>query len=550
MSTPDSVEYSNFHGLFMKMKARSIEIDEEFALFLIFFAALLLGGAAGTAGACFVFATGVWVHGSKNSPFLPSPKLLRYAESAPGKALTAVCGPSALGLLVVTVLTLIYNEFGDDNLATIRTIEQYAVRFDSLVSKWLKPSPKEFAALLVVLLIASYLVPRWGLMSRTLRVKNSAGTLVATVAMVTNFTFFTNQAIVAPVDQKIVARYREARKNKEKSIARYLSVEVVNTAARASNGDSRRSTLKLAEYLRTKPDPWGEYWMNVTARYIAGADTAGIGAPGKLDEDVAPADASLREHLAQADQEEALAEKAMEQADHAEQDLKQFASEMASISRDALSEGLLRYLAATVEAVEPAMAEPAKEFANKLLEHLIEPTKTKAVDAAIQVLVKAWTARGERMKSLRGEALDRDFLAVEGSAVVVQGSAFAKKSQDLMEDARNASREGKGAESERLAIEAGKKAAAAQKAVEFTEQLALKTAQDSSTPRAILPPTADAAPIHLAEAAAATRATVDKLNVDLREVTRVAKESAKREFEIEQKKIEQRKAEGERHGPR
>jgi hypothetical protein len=174
-------------------------------------------------------------------------------ESSFAKAANGILGPVAIGLLVLCLMLLIFNAIPGDQ-HTIGFMERLIIRLDKNLPAWTKLSWPSTAAILIALMVLSYLKAGAGHVTRFLKLKKTVGKLTAAVGTLACFSFFTNAYLVEPntkpIYKKLTAIYVGAKKREEDKIGEYLALISAERAIKLLNNQDKEYQREFLESLR------------------------------------------------------------------------------------------------------------------------------------------------------------------------------------------------------------------------------------------------------------------------------------------------------------
>lgn len=169
---------------------------------------------------------------------------LSAAKNAWAKAAASIMGPVTIGLAIVAIILAAVNSAMPKRMFSLDTpteaaknvakVEKLLLWLDVHLPAWTKIPAWAVIAILVVLTVVSYHLPKLSLVGKFVWLKKRAGQAVSVVAVATSFTFFSNDAVFEPLSgqkyTELVALFRESQEREQKSIAKWLAATSLRQA--------------------------------------------------------------------------------------------------------------------------------------------------------------------------------------------------------------------------------------------------------------------------------------------------------------------------------
>jgi hypothetical protein len=186
------------------------------------------------------------------SPFLLGAFLLvklseskRNKEKIWAKALAGTFKPVTISLLFLCLFLIVLTLAGPTNGGTLVSWEDRIVMALYKGLSWLNPSAWIYLLLLILATGISYKMTTWNVVSKLSRHKAWFGKLVSVVTLIASVTFLGEKAIVRPkmneFEQRLEARYQNAKLHRESSTLNYVAAETVTRALTRMDPNLRNS---------------------------------------------------------------------------------------------------------------------------------------------------------------------------------------------------------------------------------------------------------------------------------------------------------------------
>lgn len=190
--------------------------------------------------------------GTVTLPLLGALWLLRYLHSRDNslaKAAAATLEPTAIGLMISLALVTLFNFFGP-SVPVVWMVEKWIARASAVASAGLeKVGWLEFAAILILLAVVNWYMPRWKPVSRVLALKGTAEKAVAVLSILSSISFIGGAKAASQVNDEVQRRrnqYQAAwERQKMAEIETELIPQIEQTWASA-NAAERSSIVRFA----------------------------------------------------------------------------------------------------------------------------------------------------------------------------------------------------------------------------------------------------------------------------------------------------------------
>src|ERR1035437_2691226 len=252
--------------------------------------------------------------------------------------------------------------------------------------------------ILSVLLLADMLLPTRHLVSRTLEARSWIGKLITVVALIVNFSFFSDVTLISPVDGKVRARYKTAEERKIKSIGKVLAIDAVKLAAANADRLQGDSILAIARPSLLLEDPIG-HWAKITSDYIASGDLHDFALPALPKETRGTGDAmdqasTVAERLKQTVVSEEDANRMERKVGEAEWGLRSVVSQWLSKAEGKLLDHAWLQVESFVDGLAPGMGTLVRSYGGKITGEL----ESRVISAAANHINRAWKAHAEELR--------------------------------------------------------------------------------------------------------------------------------------------------------
>jgi hypothetical protein len=158
----------------------------------------------------------------------------RNMEKIWAKALAGTFKPVTIALLFLCLFLIVLTLGGATNVGTLVSWEDRIVMDLYKGLSWLNPSAWIYLLLLILATGISYKMTTWNVVSKLSQHKAWFGKLVSVVTLIASVTFLGEKAIVRPkmneFEQRLEARYQNAKLHKENSTLNYVAAQTVTRA--------------------------------------------------------------------------------------------------------------------------------------------------------------------------------------------------------------------------------------------------------------------------------------------------------------------------------
>ncbi len=164
-----------------------------------------------------------------------------WAKAAKSLTLSATIGFGALTASLWVFNLLLWNR---DLASPVSRFELFLLRLSILLPSWTKLNWWRLVLVLCMLLIVNRAVPTLKVVTRFLWVKKIAARATAALAIVTSFSFFTDDALLGNIagdlHGRLTVQYTASRQKERQQLARYLATRIEEEAIRDLPKDHRR----------------------------------------------------------------------------------------------------------------------------------------------------------------------------------------------------------------------------------------------------------------------------------------------------------------------